>query len=178
MPETIAEINGNRYRYRYDPDTKSMTYLGPVGSTPPITEEEFFRLWDGVKEQERYYQLFARKLGGKLHFYKEDTSIMHLEAGRESGGHVEIEVHFDEESDLNKIRDGVWLEEVEIQLHFLEEDDERVPYKTFVFYRTTAHEEGEPHNQFDKTIMLVNPSPLDYARQIMEEIQDDYDLDF
>ena len=174
MPETIAEINGNRYRYRYDPETQGMTYLGPVGSTSPISEADFLRLYDGIKEQERYYQLFAQKLGGKLHFYKEDTSVMHMEAGRETGAHVEIEVHFFEQTDLNKIRDGVWLETLEVNQHFLEDDDERIPYKTIIFYSTNLTEEDTAYEQFDKTIMYVNPSPIDYAKQILEEIQDDY----
>jgi len=43
MKDTIVEIKGNRYRYQYDPGSKSMIYRGPVGSAPGITEEEFER---------------------------------------------------------------------------------------------------------------------------------------
>ena len=47
MPrESIVEIpsgSGNKYRYAYDPSSKAMKYLGPVGSAPEITESEFIR---------------------------------------------------------------------------------------------------------------------------------------
>ena len=45
MPrESVVEIpvgSGNRYRYAYDPSSKAMKYLGPVGSAPEISEAEF-----------------------------------------------------------------------------------------------------------------------------------------
>ena len=48
MPqENIVEIpdgSGNRYRYAYDPSSKTTRYLGPVGDSPPLTEEDFFDL--------------------------------------------------------------------------------------------------------------------------------------
>jgi hypothetical protein len=39
--DSIAVINGHEYKYRYNPETKSMDYLGPVGDAPPLTQEEF-----------------------------------------------------------------------------------------------------------------------------------------
>jgi hypothetical protein len=39
--DSIALINGHEYKYKYNPDTKTMDYLGPVGDAPPLTEREF-----------------------------------------------------------------------------------------------------------------------------------------
>jgi hypothetical protein len=39
--ESIALINGHEYKYRYNPETKLMDYLGPVGDAPPLTEVIF-----------------------------------------------------------------------------------------------------------------------------------------
>jgi hypothetical protein len=42
MPDyTIAIIDGHEYKYRYNPETKLMDYLGPVGDAPLLTQEEF-----------------------------------------------------------------------------------------------------------------------------------------
>lgn len=55
--------SGNFYRYRYNPDTKAMDYLGPVGQAPTLTEEEFqkwalFREHKELtpKELEKFYE--------------------------------------------------------------------------------------------------------------------------
>jgi hypothetical protein len=42
--DSIAVINGHEYKYRYNPETKGMDYLGPVGDAPPLSQEEFQRL--------------------------------------------------------------------------------------------------------------------------------------
>ena len=34
-------INDNYYRYGYDPDSQKTHYLGPVGSAPELSEEDF-----------------------------------------------------------------------------------------------------------------------------------------
>jgi hypothetical protein len=40
--DTIAVINGHEYKYRYNPESKQMDYLGPVGEdAPPLSEEQF-----------------------------------------------------------------------------------------------------------------------------------------
>lgn len=41
--ESIVEINRHQYRYEYEPDTKATRYIGPVGSAPELSEEEFYR---------------------------------------------------------------------------------------------------------------------------------------
>jgi hypothetical protein len=41
MNESVVEIRGSKYRYIYDSDTKETIYLGPVGNSPVLTEEEF-----------------------------------------------------------------------------------------------------------------------------------------
>ena len=41
MIDNIVTINNNQYKYTYDPKTQNTHYLGPVGDSPPLTEEEF-----------------------------------------------------------------------------------------------------------------------------------------
>jgi len=41
MSESIVTIGDHQYRYRYNQDTKSMDYMGPVGDAPPVNEVEF-----------------------------------------------------------------------------------------------------------------------------------------
>jgi len=41
MKESIVQIGENLYRYGYDPQTKETRYLGPVGKSAPLTEEQF-----------------------------------------------------------------------------------------------------------------------------------------
>jgi poly(A) polymerase len=41
MKESIVEIGNHQYRYGYDSSTKKTVYLGPVGSSVPLSEEEF-----------------------------------------------------------------------------------------------------------------------------------------
>jgi len=41
MKENVVEISGHRYRYAYDPDTGKTLYKGPVGSAPPISQDDF-----------------------------------------------------------------------------------------------------------------------------------------
>jgi hypothetical protein len=51
MPkDSIAVINGNEYKYRYNPETKLMDYRGPVGDSPPLTEAKFRELFRGPTE--------------------------------------------------------------------------------------------------------------------------------
>jgi hypothetical protein len=44
MSDSIVNISGHQYRYRYNPDTGKTEYKGPVGDAPALTEEEFFAL--------------------------------------------------------------------------------------------------------------------------------------
>jgi hypothetical protein len=39
--DSIALINGHEYKYRYNPDSRVMDYLGPVGDGPRLTEDQF-----------------------------------------------------------------------------------------------------------------------------------------
>jgi hypothetical protein len=41
--ESVVEIKGGRYRYSYDPVAKRTTYIGPVGNSAPISEEQFLK---------------------------------------------------------------------------------------------------------------------------------------
>ena len=41
MKQSVVEINGNMYRYAYNSETGLTEYLGPVGSSPDLTEDEF-----------------------------------------------------------------------------------------------------------------------------------------
>ena len=41
MKEHVVEIKGGRYRYHYDPELKRTVYDGPVGFSPPLTQDEF-----------------------------------------------------------------------------------------------------------------------------------------
>ena len=52
--EHIVGIKGHQYKYAYDPDTQSMKYLGPVGSSPPISEEQFLSILEkGVPDLDK-----------------------------------------------------------------------------------------------------------------------------
>jgi hypothetical protein len=44
VKESIVEINGHQYRYRYDPSTQKTEYVGPVGDAPAMAEEDFWRV--------------------------------------------------------------------------------------------------------------------------------------
>jgi hypothetical protein len=39
--ESIVLINGHEYRYQWNPQSKAMEYLGPVGNAPSISQEQF-----------------------------------------------------------------------------------------------------------------------------------------
>jgi hypothetical protein len=39
--DSIALINGHEYKYRWNPNSKQMDYLGPVGNAPTLSEEQF-----------------------------------------------------------------------------------------------------------------------------------------
>lgn len=41
MTESIVDIGGHQYRYRYNQDTQLTEYIGPVGDSPPLKESEF-----------------------------------------------------------------------------------------------------------------------------------------
>jgi hypothetical protein len=47
--DSIAVINGHEYKYRYNPESKQMDYLGPVGDAPTITQEQFRKTVKGQK---------------------------------------------------------------------------------------------------------------------------------
>jgi hypothetical protein len=42
--ESVVTIGGHLYRYAYEGDSQKTIYLGPVGDSPPLTEQEFHRL--------------------------------------------------------------------------------------------------------------------------------------
>jgi len=44
LRESRVNINGNMYRYRYNPETKATEYLGPVGGSSPLSEEDFLAM--------------------------------------------------------------------------------------------------------------------------------------
>jgi len=64
--ESIVEINGHLYRYRYNDDTQKTDYIGPVGDAPGITEEEFnvviLTMGGGLKLQELGIEIPADQL--------------------------------------------------------------------------------------------------------------------
>jgi hypothetical protein len=41
MRVSVVEINGSHYRYGYDPDSQKTVYLGPLGDSPTLNEQEF-----------------------------------------------------------------------------------------------------------------------------------------
>jgi len=45
LKESIVDINNHQYRYGYDPDSQRTRYLGPVGDSPELCEEDFQRLF-------------------------------------------------------------------------------------------------------------------------------------
>jgi hypothetical protein len=56
--ESIAVINGHEYKYRWNSDIKEMDYLGPVGDSPTLSEEELrlrFTTGDMLYEQTKSY---------------------------------------------------------------------------------------------------------------------------
>jgi hypothetical protein len=56
--ESVVEINGHLYRYEYR-DGKTH-YLGPVGSAPSISEEEFMASFE---EEEERYEVIVGNIG-------------------------------------------------------------------------------------------------------------------
>jgi hypothetical protein len=48
--DSIAVINGHEYKYKYNPESKQMDYLGPVGDAPPLTQERFREAMEESKE--------------------------------------------------------------------------------------------------------------------------------
>ena len=40
--ENVVIIKGNQYKYCYDGHTQETKYLGPVGNSPALSEQEFF----------------------------------------------------------------------------------------------------------------------------------------
>jgi hypothetical protein len=65
MKESVVEINENWYRYQYDPETQKTQYLGPVGDSPTLSEEEFLREMD-----RRYFEDMKEHLEAKIFTYK------------------------------------------------------------------------------------------------------------
>jgi hypothetical protein len=50
--ESVVTIKGHLYRYGYDPATKKTKFLGPVGNSPNISEDEFHKHFEGQVEIE------------------------------------------------------------------------------------------------------------------------------
>jgi hypothetical protein len=86
MADNVVEIKNGKYRYRYDPTTGSMKYLGPVGESPELDEDEFLALMelpelddvssimlDVVKEED---ELTHWK--GQIFYIKEELVKKHL----------------------------------------------------------------------------------------------------
>jgi hypothetical protein len=63
MKDTVVNIKNGKYRYRYDPDTKTMNYLGPVGCSPEITEGHFLKMISINTVDEEFVQ--RKEIGGK-----------------------------------------------------------------------------------------------------------------
>jgi hypothetical protein len=49
VKDSIARISGHEYRYRWNPDSKTMDYLGPVGDAPSLSEDQFREAMEGQK---------------------------------------------------------------------------------------------------------------------------------
>jgi hypothetical protein len=54
MKDNIVQIRGNKYRYRYDPVSKKTHYVGPVASSPELTEDDFQKLLLASRGEEIY----------------------------------------------------------------------------------------------------------------------------
>jgi hypothetical protein len=67
--DSIALINGHEYKYRWNKESQQMDYLGPVGSSPALSREEFLRL---VSSKEGWVNL-GKESGwcGRIHSTKE-----------------------------------------------------------------------------------------------------------
>ena len=172
--DSIVEIGGHRYRYAYDPGSQQTLYRGPVGSAPALTEQEFLRLFDGFREQEKYYHDFAEALGGKLTFYGDNRSVVH-EEDRETGGEVEVNLSF---FLTNKtiIEQDIRLMELVITQRFNDEDEE-VPRRTDIKYETDKDDYVQELTVAlteGTTGLFIDPDPAKYAEAIMDRIRDDY----
>jgi hypothetical protein len=53
VKENIVTISGHQYRYTYDPETQQTAYLGPVGDSPPMGEEDFVRAMCDIEANRR-----------------------------------------------------------------------------------------------------------------------------
>ena len=60
--EHVVEIKGSMYRYRYNPDTQRTDYLGPVGSSPGIDEEDFLAAMKKKKQAKATQQRMINRI--------------------------------------------------------------------------------------------------------------------
>jgi len=71
--ESIVVIKGGRYRYTYDADSQRMKYLGPVGDSSMLSEDEFMREMSVLtKAQQRdvdFYNAVAAEINGLMTEY-------------------------------------------------------------------------------------------------------------
>ena len=63
MTENTVTIKNNKYRYKYDPESQETKYFGPVGSSPPLTEQEFLKAFG--RKGEEIYQMTIREGKGQ-----------------------------------------------------------------------------------------------------------------
>jgi hypothetical protein len=169
-----VEIGGHLYRYEYK-DGKTI-YLGPVGQSPALSEADFLKVFDGFKEQEHFYQEFAKALDGEMIFYGDDRSVVHEEdIGREVGGKLEVNMSFFEGEQAFIERDIKLMELVIIQ--YFDEETEDMPTRTDIKYETNKDDQRQEFTvraSEATTGLWVNPNPKKYAEAVMERIRDDY----
>jgi len=128
--ENIVEIpegSGNRYKYAYDPGSKSTVYKGPVGSAPDITEEEWQR---NLEETEAYWAVKKASDGTtittKYHKVPLPEAIDRTKAnikihGMGTADHIEV-IDADKRVHWSTEPDEKWRWQVVIPLTKLQED--------------------------------------------------------
>jgi hypothetical protein len=96
MKESVVDIKGHRYRYRYDPETKDTLYVGPVGDAPAISEGEFAESFNRMIEWQQGrivipkddwvdFKKRIRNGWNKIQNRKRDTTNKLVEKGIEGG---------------------------------------------------------------------------------------------
>jgi hypothetical protein len=69
--DSIAVINGHEYKYRYNPETKGMDYLGPVGDAPPLSQEQFRELFQENNDRKEELDQFLDEMKEAVRLTKE-----------------------------------------------------------------------------------------------------------
>jgi GNAT superfamily N-acetyltransferase len=88
VKESVVDINGHQYRYRYDPASGKTIYVGPVGSAPAISEEDFTAVMSSIQfvpAQKKEIEELQKKHGGELYVPGGSSPFFIEEAGQKVG---------------------------------------------------------------------------------------------